>query len=497
MNNKKLKIAIVGGGTAGFVSAMILKKTYPSMEVDVIRSTKIGTIGVGEGSTEHWSVFMDYVGIQTSELINECDTTFKTGIMFEDWTPKPYLQSVHDPFVSDQLGVPIAYAKLIGENVDARDLTGDYIWDNMTPFSKFMEERPNDTGVSQYHFNTKKLNDFLTRKTQEMGCNVIDDEITNVIVSEWNNVESISSDTKKYKYDFYVDCTGFAKLLIGQLGAQWQSYSKYLKMKEAIVFPTQYTDAIDPRGDEIPLWTLAKAMDAGWLFRIPVQDRKGNGYIFDSDFITAEEAQKEVEKYLGHGIDVAKHIKFDPGALDRPWIGNVCAIGLSASFVEPLEASSIGTSINQSFLLAQRIINYNQESIDRYNTEVGAIMDNIRDFIALHYITDRRDTPFWQEVANTPLPESLEKNLRMWKTRMPTVDDMTSYTKKVLFNEYNYAIVMHALGLFDNKKILEQYEMMPEGAKQHVENSIQHKLQFDKTKTIPHRLMLQLLRRLT
>jgi len=490
MNSNVNKIAVVGGGTAGFVTALILKRTYPSLTVDVIRSKKIGTIGVGEGSTEHWSVFMDYVGIQTSELINECDSTFKTGIMFEDWANKPYLQSVHDPFVSDQLGVPIAYAKLIGENVDPRDLTGDYLWDNMTPFNKFMEERPNDTGVSQYHFNTKKLNDFLTRKAEEMGCTVVDDEITDVVVSEWNKIESISSEKEKYEYDFYVDCTGFAKLLIGQLGSKWQSYGKYLKMKEAIVFPT-------PEEDEIPLWTLAKAMNAGWLFRIPVQGRKGNGYIFDSDFITAEEAQREAESYLGHGVEVAKNIKFDPGALDRPWISNVCAIGLSASFVEPLEASSIGTSINQSFLLAQRILNYNQESIDRYNTEVGAIMDNIRDFIALHYITDRRDTPFWQAVADTPLPESLEKNLRMWKTRMPTTDDMTSYTRKVLFNEYNYAIVMHGLGLFDNAKILQQYEMMPDGAKQHVENSIQHKLNFDRTKTIPHKLMLQLLRRLT
>ena len=147
MNNNVKKVAVVGGGTAGFVAALILKRTYPTLTVDVIRSKKIGTIGVGEGSTEHWSVFMDYVGIQTAELINECDSTFKTGIMFEDWATKPYLQSVHDPFVADQLGVPIAYAKLIGENVDPRDLTGDYLWDNMTPFNKFMEERPNDTGV--------------------------------------------------------------------------------------------------------------------------------------------------------------------------------------------------------------------------------------------------------------------------------------------------------------------------------------------------------------
>mgnify|MGYP001264511529 FL=1 len=196
--NKDIKsIAIVGGGTAGFVSALILKKTYPDLRIDIIRSTKIGTIGVGEGSTEHWSVFMDYVGIQTAELINECDSTFKTGIMFEDWATKPYLQSVHSPFVADTLGIPIAYAKLIGENVDPRDLTGDYLWENQTPFNKFMEERPNDTGVSQYHFNTEKLNNFLTRKAEEMGCTVVDDEINKVSITEWNNVNAIYGKKEK------------------------------------------------------------------------------------------------------------------------------------------------------------------------------------------------------------------------------------------------------------------------------------------------------------
>lgn len=491
-----MKIAVVGGGTAGFVAALILKTSFPQYKVDVIRSTKIGTIGVGEGSTEHWTAFMDFVGIQAGNLVKEVDATFKTGIMFEDWSEKPYLQNVHDPFVGEHLGMPMMYAKLIGENVDPRDLTGDYLWKNETPFGKFIEERPNDTGVSQYHFNTAKLNDYLTKFAINKGCSVTDDEIIDIHLNDLGEVDKLVGNKGTYDYDFYIDCTGFAKLLISKLGAKWNSYSKYLKMKEAIVFPTEYTNAIDPKGAEIPIWTLAKAMNAGWMFRIPVYGRKGNGYIFDSDFITAEEAQKEAEAYLGHGVEVAKHIKFDPGALDRPWIKNVCAIGLSASFVEPLEASSIGTSINQSFLLAQRIVNYNEATIDRYNEEVGAIMDNIRDFIALHYISARRDTPFWQAVANMPLPESLEKNLAMWKDRMPVADDLTNKTKKVLFNEYNFAIVMHGLGLFNNDKILNQYNTLPEQVKDYVDNRCREKIEFDNIKAIPHKLMLNLLRRL-
>ena len=144
-----MKIAVVGGGTAGFVSALILKTSFPQYEVDVIRSTKIGTIGVGEGSTEHFTAFMDYVGISAGELVKETDASFKSGIMFKDWGGKDYLQNVHGPYTVAHLGMPMAYAKLIGENADPREFVGDYLYENKTPFMKFMEERPNETGVSQ------------------------------------------------------------------------------------------------------------------------------------------------------------------------------------------------------------------------------------------------------------------------------------------------------------------------------------------------------------
>lgn len=485
-----MKICIVGGGTAGFVASLILKKSFPNFVVDVIRSSKIGTIGVGEGSTEHWSAFMDFCAIPAGEMIKETDASFKSGIMFENWGHKNYLQNVHDPYVAEHLGMPMIYAKLIGENVDPKEFVGEYTWNNQTPFNKFMEERINDTGVSQYHFNTNKLNDYLTRKATEMGCSVFDDEIEDVIINENGHVTKLQSEKNTYEYDFYVDCTGFTRLLISKLGAKWQSYSKYLKMKEAIVFPTK-------EESEIPMWTLARAMSSGWMFRIPVWGRKGNGYIFDSDHISPEEACAEAEKYLGHTVEVAKNIKFDPGALDKPWINNVCAIGLSASFVEPLEASSIGTSINQSLLLANRIIHYNQDVINRYNKEVDAIMNNIRDFIILHYISPRRDTDFWKSVAEIELPDSLKENLAMWKNRLPIIDDFTSYTKKVLFNEYNHTLVLYGMGLFNQEKILQQYDSVPPEGKTYAERQIQTKLDYDKVKTIPHKMMLDLIRRLS
>ncbi len=487
-----MKICVVGGGTAGFVSALILKTTFPTAQVDVIRSKNIGTIGVGEGSTEHFTSFIEYVGIDPFELIKETNATFKSGIMFKDWTKEPYLHNVEGALVAEHMHTPFIYSKLISEDVGPKNIVSKLFWDSELPMQNFLDkDRPEQSLFSQYHFNTNKLGEFLTKKSIEKGCNVFDDEITDVVVSDWHGIDHIRSKKEKYKYDFYIDCTGFARLLISKLGAEWKSYSQYLKMKEAIVFPT-------PEMDEIPVWTLAKAMNAGWMFRIPTQGRTGNGYIFDSDYIDAEQAQKEVEAYLGEEINVAKNIKFDPGALDKPWIDNVCAVGLSANFVEPLEASSIGTSINQMFLLASRLVNYNQHTINRYNEEVNSIMDNIRDFIILHYITDRQDTPFWKEryISKNTLPDSLKQNLEMWKDRLPIKGDFVTKTDKVLFAEYNYIVCMYGLGLFNIENIKKQYEMFPTDAKNYAEQAWQNKLDAEKVHTLPQKMMLEIIRRI-
>tara|TARA_Y200000002_G_scaffold363_1_gene360 strand:+ start:31388 stop:32839 length:1452 start_codon:yes stop_codon:yes gene_type:complete len=482
-----MKICIVGGGTAGFVTALILKTTFPHFKIDIIRSKKIGTIGVGEGSTEHWSRFMDYCQISAGEMIKECDASFKSGIMFENWGGRPYLQTVHGPFEANQNGLPIAYSKLMSQDCDPRMLTGTYLWENKTPFMKFIEERPSETGVSQYHFNTSKLNDYLTIKAQDLGCEVIDDEIEDVTTGN-KGIKYITGHKQKYEYDFFVDCTGFARLLIGKLGATWKSYSKYLKMKEAIVFPTE-------EEDEIPMWTLARAMNNGWMFRIPVWNRKGNGYIYDSDYTTPEDAKLEVEKYLGHEVEIAKTLQFDPGCLDKTWIDNCCAIGLSANFVEPLEASSIGTSIQQTFLLCNRIVNYNPATVTRYNKEVDAIMNNIRDFILLHYVSKRRDTKFWQDVSEIELTDSLKQNLEMWKHRLPIADDFSD-TKKLLFNEYNHALVLHGMDIFDRDSLKKQYNSLSDNTKVYIEQVIKEKTNFDSVKAIPHKTMLSLIRNL-
>ena len=468
-----MKIAIVGGGTSGLVSALMLKTRFPKNTVDIIRSTKIGIIGVGEGSTEHWSNFADYVGIRTDEMITECDATFKIGIMFKDWGVSDYMHSIQDGYNRQMDSqYPFVYGNIIKDNVNSDDLSNKSFWKNK--INKWYIDN-NVAPVAQYHFNTFKLNEFLTKKAIEKGINILDDEIVKVNHDQDGNISHINSDTAIYNYDFYIDCTGFKKLLISSLGAKWNSHNKYLTTNSAIVFQT-------PDTDDYNMWSLSQAMKFGWMFRTPTYGRWGNGYIYDDAYLTPEQAKAEVEEVLGFEITIGKHIKFEPGALDKAWIKNCCAIGLSSSFIEPLEASSIGSSVQQMFLLIHSLSNYNETSIKKYNQSFESLVENIRDFIVLHFICKRNDTDFWKKVASNPIPNSLQEKLDIWKHRLPIDIDFDTDTKFILFKALHFTMVLHGLELFNVEKIKNEYDTIDEKYKQVADEIKKHLLEESNSK---------------
>jgi len=476
-------ILVAGAGTAGLVTALILRKKL-NIQVDVVHSKTIGIIGVGEGSTEHWRDFMDFIGIDQQDLIRECDATYKCGIMFENWGDKNYLHSVAPPFNKKFAQYSYVYGRQIASNSPfvVSDISKN---SNANPW--FLEN-PKEFPFNQFHFNTNKLNDYLVKLATNMGINIIEDDISDVTIAEDGSIESVVGEKQTYSYDFYIDATGFKRPLIGKLGAKWSSYGKYLKMKSAIVFPT-------PDEDNYNIWTLARAMDYGWLFRIPTWGRYGNGYIFDSDYITAEQAKAEVEKYFGRPIEVGKQINFDPGALDNVWIKNCCAVGLSASFVEPLEASSIGTSIQQAFILMHRITNYDQNVIDGYNKAITEILENIRDFVILHYQTKKTNTKFWKDCAKLEIPESLKSKLEMWRNKLPIQEDFSNLTSYALFTAANFILVMDGLDLFDRDSIKKEYEANPDLIKEDADLTIKNELLFEKSiPTITHKELIRRIR---
>ena len=468
-------IIIVGGGTAGYLTALILKTRFAEhVNITIIKSNKIGIIGVGEGSTEHWGHFLRYVNINDYEIIKETDATLKSGIMFEDWSNKNYLHSVSPDISNVALGqTKIGYLKLITENCEQDKLNHPLFWKNKVDFYFVENFKKNILPTNQYHFNTFKLNEFLNKKSIERGINIIEDEIKSVSLKENNFIKKIIGEKKEYSADFYIDCTGLKRLLISKLGAKWQSYSKYLKMNEAIAFPTKDTE-------EYNIYTIAKAMKYGWLWRIPTYGRWGNGYVFNSNYINAEQAKKEAEEYIGHEVEIFKNIKFDAGALDKVWINNCVAIGLSANFVEPLEATSIGTSIQQAFLLMHNLPEYDQSIINHYNNQVNSIMINIRDFIVLHYMTKRKDSKFWTDLKKIEIPESLKNNLSKWQFRLPIREDFKD-SNYLLFYEHNWIHVLYGLNLINIKNLKKHMSMLNnEGIDfskmhQHTNKNIGHK----------------------
>lgn len=470
-------IAVVGGGTAGLIAATILRRRL-NIKVDVIHSKNIGIIGVGEGSTEHFKEYMEFMNINQYDLIKYCDATYKSGIMFEGWNDdKPYLHSIISKFDKTFSQYNYVYAKQVSENNQYFNYKS--IWENK--INEWFVDKPSEIPFGQFHFNTFKLNEFLINVSKFIGIGIIEDEIKDVVLDADGSIKTLIGDANNYEYDFYIDSTGFKRLLIGKLGAKWQSYGKYLKMKAAITFQT-------PDTENYNLWTLARAMDAGWLFRLPVWGRGGNGYIFDSDYITPKQAKSEVEQYLGHPIEIGRQFNFDPGCVDRAWIKNCCAIGLSGSFVEPLEATSIGTSIQQTFLLMHRLINYDPNTIDQYNRSFTDIMENIRDFIILHYVTKKTNTSFWRDVANIELPESLKSKLSMWEHRLPIDEDFSNVSNYVMFKASNHTLVMDGLDLFNRDSIKQEYNSNYDYVKLNADRTIQELHNFENSiSTLTHK----------
>jgi len=417
------RIGIVGGGNAGLICALILQRTFPQYHITVIKSDEIGTIGVGEGSTEQWRSFIDYVGIEPAELIVAALATHKKGIFFEGWNdscPDFFHATAglpsDTPFVC---GFNVAYAKMLSEGMLLTDNTGQSgIRENKVPAIN-----PHQS-VNQFHFDTHELNDFLTMKASSRGIVFVEGIVLDVkVIDGWIKSVRVMGEEKNRIADFWIDASGFNRILMSHLSdTKWNSFGEYLLTDSAIAFRTES----DPSG-EIRPYTRARALTNGWAWEIPTQTARGNGYVYSSQFYSEQQAVKEMEDLLGLEIPSYRHFKFDPGYLDEAWVGNCVAVGLAGSFVEPLEATSIGTTIHQCFALLGLLAAFkpgNEWSIKEYNRMFTGMMLNVLDMIRLHYVSDREDTEFWRAQKTMPIPESLTHLLGLWSERPPDDTDI-------------------------------------------------------------------------
>lgn len=430
-------ICIVGSGTAGLLAAIILKGHFPKYKFTVVSSSKIGIIGVGEGSTEHWRIhFQDAHKISVSEMVRECAATHKYGIRFENWTnhTPDYFHSVSGGEIGPN-HFAANYAFALENDILLTNSMISHLYNNKIPLNR---ENPHNA-VNQFHFDTFKLNTYMTRVAQSRGVKFIDDEVSSITRdTETGFIESINlSKGETVSADFFIDASGFSRVLMSKLvdsEKDFESYRKYLPCDSAAVFPTPPDES-----GQIRPYTRARAMPSGWMWEIPTQERRGNGYVFASDFCSDEQAVKDISEAHGKEIEPARIIRFKSGYYRTGLAYNCATVGLSSSFVEPLEATAISTAIQQSRMLTSVLSVFKKEStsvVKHYNNQFKSLMENIVSMVALHYISDRNDTEMWREQKNAEKPELLQYLLEIWSERCPEVYDYPIFGYELFHNAH-------------------------------------------------------------
>ena len=412
-------ILILGGGSAGWMTAMIMARAWAkkNIRITLLESAEVGTIGVGEGSTPALKNFFDKMGIAETEWMPECNATYKCGITFADWSTRPGFNKYYHPFPSvvDSHTLPIfihqAQQRLAGMDVDAHPnrffLSHHLAEKSLAPKAHY--HFPFDTQYG-YHFDAALLGRFLRKKATEMGVVHRELHVKDVIQDDAGNLQQLVADTGEIvTADFFVDASGFSGLLIQKtLQTPFVSYSRQLFNDAAVAIPSAITE-------KIPTQTRATALRHGWAWQIPLTNRFGNGYVYSSAFCSADDAERELREHLGlsdNDIPV-RHLKMKVGRVTQHWHKNCLAVGLAQGFIEPLEATAL-------FLIQQTVAIFVElfqqgDFTDRlqhaFNERINNQFDGTRDYIVTHYKTSsRQDTEYWR--ANTANPDDVSDSLR-------------------------------------------------------------------------------------
>ena len=438
------KVVIAGGGTAGWITASILSSQLgPLLDITLVESDQIGTIGVGEATIPTHRTFHRLIGVDEAEFMRACRASFKLGIAFENWGTQGdrYIHSFGKIGKSTWLAGfqhMWRHAKALGFGGDL----DDYCFELQAAEAGKFETSDNANINYAYHLDASLYAAYLRGRCEAAGVQRVEGKITHVRVhSETGAIEGLDLDgAQRVDGDFFVDCTGFRALLIGDaLGVSFDDWSHWLPMDRAVAVQTR-SDA-----DILP-YTRSIAQDAGWRWRIPLQHRVGNGHVFSSAHMSDDEAQAILMDAVdGKPITDPRVIKFRTGQRTKAWEKNAIAIGLSSGFLEPLES----TSIHLIQIAATRLVqlfpfNGPNASVARhFNRMFDEEMERIRNFIILHYkMTQRDDTPFWRERAALDIPDTLKHRIALFQ------DNSIAYQEDAdIFRVDSWIQVMRGQGL--------------------------------------------------
>lgn len=461
--NKVKKLIIFGGGTSGWLAAAYLTKnlTFPC-EVILIESSDIGPIGVGEGTQPATARFMYDCGFEPKQWMKACSASFKLGVEFDGWTDEKYF--VDNDFIENTIIAPDLYT--VDYFVD-KEKNKFYDWlpsyrmakENKSPKLAGMDTNYAQTGNRQFgavHFAAfdivKVIKELIINK-----ITYVDTKITEVKTNDDGISELIDQDGNSYSADLYIDCSGFQSLLLEKnLGVDFISINDILPTDRAVVLQTQHTN---PQSDCFP-YTKSTAMTAGWRFTIPIFTRTGNGYVYSSKYISDEEAEKELREATGEWNAKANFLKMRCGIHSSIAYKNVCAIGLAAGFVEPLEATGITFTTKAVEMVCQGLNIthgvWNAPLKNNINQLYDASFWEIVAFVWAHYYySTKKDTQFWQDVHKYS-PDQLPKKVSDIVGKFVPSPNREFYVNPTSsFHVGHWFSVLHAGGVYkDHKKML-------------------------------------------
>ncbi|QDP02705.1 tryptophan halogenase family protein [Thalassotalea sp. PS06] len=445
------KLVILGGGTSGWISAALSKKLLGNaIEVELVESSEIGTVGVGEATIPPIKLLNDVLGLNEAEFLRETQGTIKLAIKFENWKNENH--SYYHTFGS--AGKSMAFCHFHHFLKRAGELDDDSkLWDYdlnalCAEEGKYAHIRHQDPILEMpyaYHFDAGLYAQYLRKFCEKIGVQRTEGTVAKVHQNSQNGyIESLQlKDGSLISGDLFLDCSGFRGLLIQQtLQTGYEDWSHWLRCDRAVAVASKRFEHTLP-------YTRSIAHKGGWQWRIPLQHRNGNGLVYNSGYYSDDEA---TELLLGNldskAITDPKVIKFQTGRRYQQWNKNVIAVGLSSGFLEPLESTSIHLIQSAVVRLIHLFPHHgiNDAMVDEYNKQSKLEFEQIRDFIILHYhVNQRTDSLFWQEMRDMKIPETLAHKIELFKQ-----DGRLFRDQNDLFLESSWLQVMLGQGLVPN-----------------------------------------------
>jgi len=449
------RIIVLGGGTAGWITAGLLAKKHAAgVKVTLIESPDISTIGVGEGTWPTMRQTLAKLGVPEAKFLQKCHATFKQASKFVNWI-NPVNDTYYHPFTEPQ-----GFNK-VDLSPYWREVTqGECSFSQAATYQHYLCENglaPKTIANKQYeavanygyHLDAGQFIELLREHcTAELKVELISDTVSRVLMAENEDIKSLmTKENGELSADLYVDCSGMRSKLLGEsLKVPFLPCDDIFFSDTALATQIPYTDTNAP----ISSCTISTAQDAGWIWDIGLQHRRGVGYVYSSQFSTQEQAYDTFSQYLGDKckIDKIKKIEFTPGHREIFWKNNCVAVGLSAGFLEPLEASALMLVETSANLIAEQLPANTQQMpmvAKRFNASMLMKWRGVIDFLKLHYVLSKRDTPFWVKNRDpSSVPDTLKELLELWRFRSPSEYDFTDNMEA--FSAASYQYILYGAG---------------------------------------------------